>query len=250
MSSVSPITLIGIDCACQAKDVGLARAEWSSGCATVSDVLCGKGVQSIPGLIAEWACGADRCLLALDAPLGWPQPMGDELSRHFAGLAIATEPNLMFRRETDRSIQSRFRKTPLDVGADRIARTAHAALSLLDDVRQITGQDIPLTWESQDLPGASAIEVYPAGTLLAHGLPAAGYKKPAQRQVRSDILAGIGDLLVLPEGRESILNDADCLDAVLCILAAIDFLEGNAVPPINPSLAKKEGWIWVRRELN
>ncbi len=115
---------------------------------------------------------------------------------------------------------------------------------------RITGQDIPLAWESQDLPGVSAIEVYPAGTLLAHGLPAAGYKKPAQRQVRSDILAGIGDLLVLPEGRESILNDADCLDAVLCILAAIDFLEGNAVPPINPSLAKKEGWIWVRRELN
>ncbi|MBL7076257.1 MAG: DUF429 domain-containing protein [Kiritimatiellae bacterium] len=241
------IVIIGIDCACQARDVGLARAEWSAGRATVTDALCGSnGLPSIPSLVAEWMCGADHCVLALDAPLGWPQAMGMRLASHTAGQAIPTEPNVIFRRETDRDIKLRFGKTPLDVGADRIARTAHAALSLLDEVRQIADQNIPLAWDTGDLRGASAIEVYPAGTLLAHGLPATGYKKPEHRQVRADILDAVGERLVLPENQEAMLDDADCLDAVLCVLAATDFLAGHAIAPSNAETARKEGWIWVR----
>lgn len=97
-----------------------------------------------------------------------------------------------------------------------------------------------------DIPELSAIEVYPAGTLLAHRLPASGYKKPGQRRVRSVIRDALDDRLALPEDPERMLSDADCLDAVLCILAAVDFLGGQAVmPPESPS-TRKEGWIWVR----
>jgi len=36
---------------------------------------------------------------------------------------------------------------------------------------------------------------------------------------------------------------ADALDAVVCILAACDFLAGAAAPPLDRSVAEKEGWI-------
>jgi hypothetical protein len=36
------------------------------------------------------------------------------------------------------------------------------------------------------------------------------------------------------------------LDAVLCVCAGLDFLSGEAVAPDDLSLAKREGWIWVR----
>jgi len=238
--------IIGIDCACQAKDVGLARAQWHAGRTTVTDVLCGKELRSIPTLVAEWMLGADRCLLALDAPLGWPQDMGHELDLHVAGDAISVSPNKMFRRVTDTAIKERFRKTPLDVGADRIARTALWALSLLGELRKITDRPVPLAWTPADVHGAAAIEVYPAGSLIAHGMPVSGYKKAAQRDVRGDMLASLSNKVHLPDNHESLLNDANCLDAAICVLAAADFLEGAAVPPADLGLAKKEGWIWVR----
>ena len=38
---------------------------------------------------------------------------------------------------------------------------------------------------------------------------------------------------------------ADALDAVVCVLAGRDFLEGFEVPPDAPDLARREGWIWT-----
>ena len=126
------ILVIGVDCAAQKNNVGLARAEYTPGAgARVTDVVCGKEVASLSETIHGWMGDSDACLLAMDAPLGWPQAMGDELARHRAGDGIVTTPNELFRRLTDRDIQERLKKTPLDVGADRIARTAHAALTLL-----------------------------------------------------------------------------------------------------------------------
>jgi hypothetical protein len=61
---------------------------------------------------------------AIDAPLGWPKPLAETLIDHRAGMPIETPANAMFRRTTDLFIQRKLKKTPLDVGADRIARTA------------------------------------------------------------------------------------------------------------------------------
>ena len=41
-------------------------------------------------------------------------------------------------------------------------------------------------------------------------------------------------------------SKSDALDAVICLLAAQDFLIGKAMPPNNHAPALKEGWIWVR----
>jgi hypothetical protein len=55
-------------------------------------------------------------------------------------------------------IKEKIGKQSLDVGADRIARTAYSALELLDRLRQMLGHDIKLAWEPTN-KGISLIEV-------------------------------------------------------------------------------------------
>jgi len=50
-------------------------------------------------------------------------------------MLIETPSNAMFRRTTDLFIQTTLKKTPLDVGADRIARTAYATVAVLGNLR-------------------------------------------------------------------------------------------------------------------
>jgi hypothetical protein len=71
---------------------------------------------------------------------------GRVLDTHRAGAAIAISPDAMFRRATDLFIQRELKKTPLDVGADRIARTAYSVLRLLTDLRTKLAAPIPLAW--------------------------------------------------------------------------------------------------------
>jgi len=42
-------------------------------------------------------------------------------------------------------------------------------------------------------------------------------------------------------------NNADILDAIVCVLSGADFLRGQAYFPYDEAEAKKEGWIWVKR---
>jgi hypothetical protein len=156
----------------------------------------------------------------------------------------------MFRRETDRFVRQLTGKQTLDVGADRIARTALAAVNLLADLRTLTACPIPLAWKPELSERIQAIEVYPTGTLAALSLTCSGYKRAPDRSVREAILIGIEeyvDVSCIPI--EQLLEDDDLLDAVVCVVAAADFLQGGAVPPLDEALAVKEGWIWVRSPL-
>jgi hypothetical protein len=65
------------------------------------------------------------------------------------------------------------------------------------------------------------------------------YKKPGQRAVRQQLLDWLGSEADLPEDLSLPLEDADALDAMLCVLAGADFLAGKAYPPTNLSLAQK-----------
>ena len=47
-------TLIGIDCACDAKKVGLARAEWRDGKNVVAEVLPGVTPKAMVETLAGW----------------------------------------------------------------------------------------------------------------------------------------------------------------------------------------------------
>jgi hypothetical protein len=136
-----------------------------------------------------------------------------------------------------------------DVGADRIARTAHAALRLLGDLRAQLSAEIPLAWKPELSEPVSAIEVYPAATLVSHGLRSSDYKKRKQIAERVEILRGLNAVAKLPHDLSSMEGSADALDAAVCLLAACDFLTGQAMPPKDEALAETEGWIWARSRL-
>ncbi len=254
MNSVNEVTVIGVDCATNSRRVGLALGKWRSGHRLVIEDVRSGAEPDPATIVREWLhANPEPALIAIDAPLGWPAPLADGLRDHRAGSKLNGEPHDLFRRETDREIQRRIGITPLDVGADRIARTAHAALALLGMVRDSTGREVPLAWSHHEPEGTSAIEVYPAATLRASGLPYRGYKKVDQEPARRQILAALSPALSLAAGRPRIesaaAENADLLDAIVCLVAAKDFLDGQTLAPSDLNRAQREGWIWVRQPM-
>jgi predicted RNase H-like nuclease len=251
------MSIIGIDCATQPNKVGLALGSISNGLLTIDRVeKVGKN-ESIADLVSSWVKGKSntKTLIAIDAPLGWPIKLGEELITHVAGSSLSTAAHPMFRRRTDFFIKEKANKQSLDVGADRIARTAHAALTLIEEIKEQVGVSIPLAWNSELAHPISVIEVYPAVTLKSCDLlPAASYKKEDSKE-REQIYDGLSDLMSLSKvEKRSIIEDDDILDAVVCVLAGYHFVNGESEGPttkVDRALAEKEGWIWVKMpELN
>ena len=196
---------------------------------------------TVPSLLPSLARRETRCR-------GKSQTGFHRQVQHYfeAGDPIRDNANLLFRRGTDRFVKERIGKQPLDVGADRIARTAHAALRLLAQVRTLTGSPIPLAWNPKIRDGVAAIEVYPAATLTAHGLRASGYKSREDEKQREEILRGLAERMEITADLKPLLkSSADALDAAVCVLAGADFLGCRALAPSDPDEATREGWIWV-----
>lgn len=253
---------IGYDCAVQDKNSGLARGEIRRGSLTLTEALPGDAVpaaatERLVRTIADWISaarsGGRRVVLAVDAPLGWPEPMGRALAGHFAGARLDYPANDLFRRETDRVVRSLYGRQTLDVGADRIARTALRALEVLEQVRQFTGLDVPVAVEDRALSpefdaGCVAIEAYPAGWLAATHRLVRGYR--ADAAVRRTLFDGIW------EGHAEVTRDEVCenphvFDASVCVQIARDFVHHRCVSPqeigVAVDIAKREGWIWLPR---
>jgi hypothetical protein len=106
---------------------------------------------------------------------------------------------------------------------------------------------IPLAWKPEDCLGLAAIEVYPAATLVAHRIRSKGYKKPKQVSERSEIVAALRTRMLIRESIADLSDNADRLDAAVCVLAGVDFLTNRAMGPMNLPLANREGWIWAPR---
>ena len=239
--------VIGIDCATLAERTGLARARRRADSWVVDDVVLGSRSRPPAATLTEWLRDEPHTLIALDAPLGWPVALGTALVAHGAGDAIMADPAALFTRATDHAVRARYGKRPLDVGADRIARTARAALGLLAAARRETGHAIALGWDPSEGDAPRAIEVYPAATLAAHGLPSRQYKEPGS-PARGPIVAALDSRLVLPGRLAPMTMPGDALDALLCVVAGLDFVEGAAAGPAPDErvVAEREGWIWVR----
>lgn len=243
---LSSVTVIGIDCATDPGRVGLALGRFGGERTSLVRTELGASSPSPAETVANWLRESEGpALLALDAPLGWPAQLGTTLQAHRAGTPLEHSANSMFRRETDRFIRQVIGKQSLDVGADRIARTAHAALRLLEEVRRLIRAPLPLAWES-GFEGFKAIEVYPAATLLAHGIAEQGYKKADGTEARWRLLCALSERVELTSDAELMVRNADALDAAVCALAAQDFLLNAAMPPPNSGNVEKEGWIWLR----
>jgi hypothetical protein len=238
--------IIGIDAAVADANVGLARAVSSASGIAVKDVLAGYDDR----IAAAWVDAAGpNLVLAIDAPLGWPDDMRSALSGHNAGSRVLGQRDEMFARLTDREIRRVTRKNPLEVGADRIARTAHRALELLDALRIRTGRSLPLAWLPGGVGEGSVIEVYPGATLaaLGAGTKARGYKKDPE--VRNALVALLERFEIHTDSahREIARKSDHALDAVLCALAGHHFVQGRClrVPAEHEQRARREGWIWT-----
>lgn len=228
--------ILGVDCSTDPKKTGLALAELDADGIVHVSHCCTGSKQATPYAIAlDWLMGSERVILALDAPLGWPAALSKSLIHHKAGEHIKTAPNELFRRLTDDEIHRRLGKRPLDVAADRIARTAASALSLLDEMRLRSGHQIPLLWSSDQVASWGAIEVYPAATMIGHGA-INRYQDSFKGYLRAPPALS---LLEVSEHE---------LDAMICALAAADFMRGVAVAPTpdQTNVALVEGWIWAR----
>jgi predicted RNase H-like nuclease len=247
---VKKTLIIGIDCAVDPSNTGLCLAEHAGGILRVLDGVSGKDMPPVRQ-VSAWLeeRKEESALVCLDAPLGWPLPLGGALCRHRAGEELLSSAHELFRRYTDDCTAETIGKRPMDVGADRIARTAHAALTLLAGLRRRSGLPLPLGWTPGRVAGAEVLETYPAAWLTVAGLPNRSYKKRDQRTVREEILNGLPDGVRIECGREPFLEDADVLDALLCALVGLAYLKGEAAGPPDGELerAKREGWIWFPR---
>jgi len=243
--------LVGIDCATKPCDVGIALADLAEMGDPVQIREVHAGISDPWGRVADWLSdlAGRNVLVALDAPLGWPIGLGEALREHSAGKPVGKCPNDLFRRLTDRCIRDRLGKQSLDVGADRIARTAHAALKELEALRGRIRNAIPLAWRHDNLGGVHAIEVYPAATLKSHCLRCHGYKdkkNPDHKRARKEIANNLPGVCLAGDCQDTAIDNADGLDAVVCVLAAADFVRGDASPPPDICVARREGWIWCR----
>ncbi|MFO7948979.1 MAG: DUF429 domain-containing protein [Candidatus Fermentibacteraceae bacterium] len=203
------LRIAGIDCATRPEKTGSTLGALSpDGILHLKRAMTGTDRNGILDEICSWLEGRNRALVCMDAPLGWPRPMGDSLIGHRSGEG------------------------------------------LLEDLRKRLDEEIPLAW-SHEVNRVAAIEVYPAGTLVARGWPSSGYKGADKRcrQERQTIVERLAGEVVLGSGVDRILlqQNADALDSAMCSLAGRDFIEQQCYRPENMDLAEKEGWIWVRR---
>ena len=240
------VLLIGLDAASDFSKFGYALGYYEHGRVRIKKAGLVRALDqndALSSVVAPALRAAANALIAIDAPLGWPASLADELSSHRAGEPFAAGKDAMFHRATDGHVYDLIGKKPLEVGADKIARAAHSALSALQCLRDESGKKIPLVWD-KEFSGLGAIEVYPAGTLKARGLPDSRYKKAEQLNVRRVIAASLAGEI---DGLEiHVDGSADVFDACLCLIAAKDYLDGLAPCPEDMRLAKREGWIWVR----
>jgi predicted nuclease with RNAse H fold len=240
------IKIIGIDCSTDPKKTGIACGLFDGKKTKIKKVHLGSPVVQT---IFDWTSDNETVLIAIDAPLGWPEKLGCLLVNHRAGNSMNIDPDKLFRRVTDTTVEQRIHKRPLDVGANLIARTAHKALEIIEQLRkQKKLTEIPLAWKKELESGISVIEVYPAATLKAHSLLKSNYKE--KEELRKEIISGIGGIIELPKDpsdtNDLLLKYVDVLDAAICVLAAHDFLIDDVIKPDNIELACKEGWIWVK----
>lgn len=275
--SIEGVQIIGIDCAAQPKDFGIARGRVRGGRLEIDEVprlRSTDNFEKLSATVRSWLVGnhADppsRTLLALDAPLGWPIEMTRALHNHRAGAPLehpsdedgddANPGNQLFRRHTDRFIAKKFPGAPLDIGADRIARVARSALDLLGRLGDTAdGRSAPpLLWNPEYPKRLGAIEVYPRLTLLKCDAeaPKFSYKgtKSEHAKDRREIVELLRETKTLKLNTDTLPRKKtktgdldyhhDSIDAVLCALEGLHFLLGESAGPEHD---KASPWLTKR----
>lgn len=257
--SDSEVLLIGWDAAVDPRNTALSLVRYDPPEVTVEAHAVPRTTGELIATVSQWLQSATATLLCVDSPLGWPYRMAPILSGHVAGTGMRAMADELFRRFTDLDVRRRVGKTPLDVGADRIARTALATLDAIDAVRGSVARTIDLVIDIQDPRKDPStvllLESYPAGWFASEDIGTRGYRPPAGRSQREDLLRQVEHRLQatgLPMKyaveRSSLVQRADDLDALVCTLSGIDYLLGRcpAAGSDVREIAHTEGWIWCK----
>lgn len=200
------------------------------------------------------AAARDVDVLGIDAPLGWPRAFVAAVDAHqaFGGWPGGVDRGPLTHRVTDHAVVAAGQGRPLSVSADRIGSPAmRGALLQHRWATEVWGAPEP-----RDGTGR-LVETYPAASLRAWGIDAAGYKRsgPTQaagaREVRAAIVAHLADVLgwldLDPVAERSVASD-HVLDAVLCCLTVVAVRAGTTTTPVGDDqaeAARVEGWIHV-----
>ncbi len=184
----------------------------------------------------------------IDCPLGWPAPFVEFVSAHHAGRVIslgevagrAGRRRLAYRL-TDEAVHEAISRWPLSVAADRIGHTAMRAAVLL---ARLADEGRPV-----DRRGSGVVvEVYPAASLHAWGLPYRGYKGPQNLPHLAELvdrLTTAAPWLDLGAYATLCRVSDHALDAVIAALTARAAAQGLATQPgpDHAEAARTEGWI-------
>lgn len=201
------------------------------------------------------AAAGDVEVIGLDTPLGWPVAFVEAIAAHqgFGTWTGGVDRRPLTHRVTDRIVAATGQGRPLSVSADRIASPAmRGALLQHRWATEVWGRP-----EGRDGSGR-LVETYPAASLRAWGVPAAGYKRSGAAaaagasQVRTGIVEHLGATLagwldLDAVAVRSVASD-HVLDAVLCCLTVVASRAGTTGAPTTGAevdAARVEGWIHV-----
>ena len=275
-----PVRIIGWDAAVDPRNTALTLVTWRGAGSDsrpapedaareiaalhVAAHVAPRDHEELIGTVSDWIHGETPTVLCVDSPLGWPERMAEALAVHVAGAGIEASADELFRRVTDIDVRRRVGKTPLDVGADRIARTALATLNAIADVQERVGRigrtiHMPTAFENprhhpETVP---LLESYPAGWFASERIVTRGYRPPESTGRRRELLDQVEQRLrsggvELTYGaevdRDRFTRRADDLDALMCTLNGVDYLLGRCPPPAvdQQETARREGWIWCK----
>ena len=128
-------TIIGIDCATIDSKVALSVGVVESDRCVIRFAGACPSERRLAEEVSACLIESTRVLVAFDAPLGWPQPMGDVLGVHRAGQSLEIGAHELFRRETDRFVRVKLGKqrcshdaSPFRVGLGCAGCGLHPAL--------------------------------------------------------------------------------------------------------------------------
>lgn len=241
---------IGIDMAAQPTNTAACRIDWGTGKTRV-DQPCGDDF--IAALLDEASGGSEAsgCVVAIDAPFGWPTSFSDAVDSWTKGdeqwsLSYADHAEKLRHRECDialnalltsRSVQQTL--TPISVSADKVGATAMRCAYLLSGWAGRSAIDCV------HRNGLPVVECYPAAALAVWGIDRKGYKGKADgtHEARTEILRQLRDRTGLHiDGDAEIVATDHALDAFVSALIARAVALG-AVEPRGVIENIHEGWI-------
>lgn len=222
---------LGVDLASRPEATGACLVEWGR---------TGAVARIAPAPLDDAALtrlATDADVVAIDAPLGWPDGFVAAVAAHHRGERWPSiELSPLRYRVTDLAVARQTRVLPLSVSTDLIAVCAFRAARL---------QRLLADRPARDGSGR-LVEVYPAGALRVWGITAVGYKRGSGAAVRARIVDEVvrRSPWLTVDAAALRRRDHD-LDALLCALVARAAATGRSAgpPPEHAAAARREGWI-------